>query len=151
MINVSWSDAKEYVSWLARKTSKTYRLLSEAEWEYAARAGTTTKYAFGDTISQQQAQFLAMQTVEVGTFAPNPWGLFDMHGNAWEWVEDNWHPNFQGAPNDGSVWQGGDTSLRVLRGGSWDCYPVNLRSANRGGSQPVDRDLYIGFRVARML
>lgn len=155
VIYVSWNDAKEYVAWLSRKTGKSYRLLSEAEWEYAARAGTTTRYAFGDTISKNQAQLSegssAEQTVEVGTFAPNAWGLHDMHGNVWEWVEDNWHPDYQGAPADGSVWRGGDLSRRVLRGGSWDYVPDYLRSALRGRSVPGFRIFSFGFRVARTL
>ena len=151
MINVSWNDAKEYVSWLARKTGQPYRLLTEAEWEYVARAGTTTKYAFGNTINRQQAQFLERKTAEVGGFPANAWGLHDMHGNVWEWCEDNWHPNYKGAPKDGSVWSGGDTSLRVLRGGSWVSDPGLLRSANRSGSDPDTRSNGVGFRVARTL
>ena len=151
VINVSWYDAKEYMGWLSRKTGKSYRLLSEAEWEYAARAGTTTRYSFGDAISKAQAQFRADKTVEVGSFPANRFGLHDMHGNVWEWVEDNWHPNYQGAPVDGSVWQSGDVSLRVLRGGSWAYDPQNLRSAIRYWDRPDYRRLNIGFRVARTL
>ncbi|MGH6816055.1 MAG: SUMF1/EgtB/PvdO family nonheme iron enzyme [Hyphomicrobiaceae bacterium] len=152
VIDVSWSHAKEYAAWLSAKTGKTYRLLSEAEWEYAARAGTTTKYAFGDTISTRQAQFSAEQTVEVGKFDPNAWGLYDMHGNVLEWCEDNWYPNYQGAPSDGSVWPGGDTSLRVVRGGSWNfVIPDFLRSANRLGYLSGFRFTLVGFRLARTL
>ena len=152
VINVSWDNAKEYVAWLSRKTGKSYRLLSEAEWEYAARAGTTTKYAFGDTISTSQAKYGEGGTVEVGSFPANRFGLYDLHGNVWEWVEDAWHPDYQGAPTDGSVWTGGDTSLRVLRGGSWDGYfPGYLRSANRIRYHPDKRDVSIGFRVSRTL
>lgn len=157
VINVSWHDAKEYVAWLSRKAGKEYRLLSEAEWEYAARAGTTTRYAFGDTISKSQAQFSegswgsAGKTAEVGSFPANMFGLHDMHGNVWEWVEDNWHPDYQGAPLDGVVWHGGDVSLRVLRGGSWNSKPDGLRSAVRYSNQPTNRVINYGFRVARTL
>ena len=151
VINVSWNDAKEYVTWLARKTGQPYRLLTEAEWEFAARAGTTTKYAFGDTLDKQQAQFSESKTAEVGGFPANAWGLHDMHGNVWEWCEDNWHPTYQGAPQDGSVWQGGDVSLRVLRGGSWYNVPQFLRSAYRFRSPPGIRNYDSGFRVARTL
>jgi formylglycine-generating enzyme required for sulfatase activity len=152
VIYVSWNDAKEYVAWLSRKTGKTYRLLSEAEWEYAARAGTTTRYAFGDTISESQAQFSAGKTVEVGSFPPNRFGLHDMHGNVWEWVEDSWHSDYNGAPLDGSMWTGGNMSLRVLRGGSWLYIdPGSLRSAIRSRYRPGIRDSVVGFRVARTL
>jgi formylglycine-generating enzyme required for sulfatase activity len=151
VINVSWHDAKGYTAWLSRKTGKTYRLLSEAEWEYAARAGTSSRYAFGDAISKSQAQYAARETVEVGSLPANKFGLHDLHGNVWEWVEDAWHPNYEGAPNDGSVWAGGDTSQRVLRGGSWYSSPVDLRSAGRVGYRPDNRDYGFGFRVARTL
>jgi formylglycine-generating enzyme required for sulfatase activity len=157
VINVSWLEAKEYVAWLSRKTGKAYRLLSEAEWEYAARAGTTTRYAFGDTIAKSQAQFSEGQsdsagsTVEVGSFPPNRFGIHDMHGNVWEWVEDNWHPDYQGAPFDGSVWQGGDTILRALRGGSWRFRPDDLRSGNRFSGPWSGRRIDVGFRIARTL
>ncbi|MGH6815312.1 MAG: formylglycine-generating enzyme family protein, partial [Hyphomicrobiaceae bacterium] len=158
VINVSWEeDAKSYATWLLNKTGKEYRLLSEAEWEYCCRAGTTTKYAFGDTISKSQAQFSegsygsAKSTAEVGKFAPNAWGLHDMHGNVWEWCEDNWHPNYQGAPDNGSVWSGGDTSLRVVRGGSWGSDPRFLRSACRDRFPSGLRFANVGFRVARTL
>jgi formylglycine-generating enzyme required for sulfatase activity len=157
VIVVSWDDTKEYAAWLSGKTGKDYRLLSEAEWEYAARAGTTTKYAFGDAITKRQAQFSegtwgsAKRTVEVGTFSPNDWGLHDMHGNVWEWCQDDWHANYQDAPQDGSIWSGSDMSLRVLRGGSWFDYPVSLRSASRNWAQPDYRYYMFGFRVARTL
>jgi len=152
VVNVSWHDAKEYADWLSRKTGKSYRLLSEAEWEYAARAGTTTRYAFGHAITQRQAQFKARWTALVGSFPANKFGLHDMHGNATEWVEDNWHPDYQGAPIDGSVWSGGDTSLRVLRGGDWrGIFPTFLRSASRFSLQPNVRDYCCGFRLSRTL
>lgn len=107
VIHVSWSDAQEYVAWLSKKSGKTYRLLSEAEWEYAARAGTTTRYAFGNSITTQEAQFSARKTAEVGSFKPNAFGLYDMHGNVMEWVEDCTHiASYDGAPADGAAWTG---------------------------------------------
>ena len=159
VINVSWNDAKEYVVWLSRKTAKNYRLLTEAEWEYAARAGTTTKYAFGDVITNGQAQFSegiwgsSGNTIEVGSFPPNAFGLHDMHGNVWEWCEDGWHENYQGAPQDGSAWQsqGGTKSGRVLRGGSWFSKLDGLRSADRSSVEGDVREDRIGFRIARTL
>jgi len=152
VINVSWHDAKGYAAWLSGKAGKNYRLLSEAEWEYAARAGTTTRYAFGDTISKGQARYSADKTVEVGSFPANKFGLHDLHGNVWEWCEDNWHPNYEGAPIDGSMWSGGDVSLRVLRGGSWHfSFPDNLPSAIRNRGQPDFRYVSIGFRLSRTL
>ena len=157
VINVSWNDAKEYVDWLSRKTGKPYRLLSEAEWEYAARAGSTGKYAFGETLDAKQAKFSAGkqgvgETVEVGSYPANAWGLHDMHGNVWEWVEDCYLPNYDGAPADGSPRLGPDCgSSRVLRGGSWDYNPEDLRSAVRYRLPPVYRVDEIGFRVAREL
>jgi formylglycine-generating enzyme required for sulfatase activity len=151
VIDVSWEDAQAYVSCLSQRTGKAYRLLSEAEWEYCCRAGTTTRYAFGDGITTSQAQFQARQTAEVGTFPPNDWGLHDMHGNVWEWCADNWHGDYKGAPQDGSVWPGGDVSLRVLRGGSWYIDPDILRSAIRVRYPPDNRYYGVGFRVARTL
>jgi formylglycine-generating enzyme required for sulfatase activity len=156
VIYVSWLDATEYVGWLSHKTGKHYRLLSEAEWEYAARAGTTSKYAFGDSINAQQAKFSAGkqgegQTVEVGSFPPNNWGLYDMHGNVWEWVEDCYEPNYIGAPTDGSPRIDPGCPSRVLRGGSWDYGPEDLRSALRYRLPPIYRVDEIGFRVAREL
>jgi formylglycine-generating enzyme required for sulfatase activity len=158
VIDVSWHDAKEYTAWLSRKTGRTYRLLSEAEWEYAARAGTTTRYAFGDTISSSQAKYGKVfgsdgGTVEVGSFPANRFGLHDMHGNVEEWVEDNWHPDYKGAPIDGSVWPGGDVSMRVLRGSSFAGDSDSLRSGRRRSESHEDwaRMLVFGFRVARTL
>jgi formylglycine-generating enzyme required for sulfatase activity len=157
VVDVSWHDAKEYAAWLSHKTSKTYGLLSEAEWEYAARAGTSTRFAFGNTITKSQAQYSegtfasAGGTMEVGSFPANRFGLHDMHGNAWEWVEDAWRPNYRGAPTDGSVWQGGDSSYRVLRGGSWFVDADLLRSAERTRNPPDTRYGLTGFRLARAL
>ncbi len=153
VINVSWSDAKVYVAWLSQETGKAYRLLSEAEWEYAARAGTRTRFSFGDDISEKDANFLGGlgKTWQVGAYPANPWKLHDMHGNVWEWVEDCWNESYDGAPSDGSAWTSGDCSTRVLRGGSWSNYPRLLRSAYRNWNSADNRDYDYGFRVARTL
>ena len=161
VINVSWNEAKEYVAWLSRKAGKTYRLLSEAEWEYAARAGTTTRYAWGNDIGKGNAncdgcgsQWDNKQTAPVGSFKPNAFGLYDMHGNVWQWVDDCYASDLNGAPTDGSSWKGAckdETSSRVLRGGSWFDNPNGLRSANRGNDLPDYRNSDIGFRLARTL
>jgi formylglycine-generating enzyme required for sulfatase activity len=135
--------------WLSQKTGRSYRLLSEAEWEYCCRAGTHTKYAFGDTTRNDQAQFAKGKTVEVGAFPANAWGLHDMHGNVWEWCDDHWHTDYNGAPQDGSAWQDGDASLRVLRGGSWHSRAGSLRSAHRIRMHPNNRTKGIGFRLSR--
>ena len=165
VVNVSWEDAKEYVEWLSEKTGKEYRLLTEAEWEYAARAGTTGPFHFGSTITPEQANYdgnytygsgprgrYRRRTVSVGTFPANGFGLHDVHGNVWEWVEDCLNVDYSGAPTDGSVWlSGGDCSRRVLRGGSWNLEPRNLRSSIRFWSTASRRNNYIGFRIARTL
>ena len=147
VINVSWQQANEYVRWLAAQTGKAYRLPSEAEWEYAARAGTETAYWWGDEIGTNRAncagsgsQWSGKQTAPVGAFPPNPWGLHDTAGNVWEWVQDPWHGNYAGAPTDGSVWaQGGKGEYRVLRGGSWVGLQDFARASSRGDSNPVFR------------
>jgi formylglycine-generating enzyme required for sulfatase activity len=157
VVNVSWNDAKEYVVWLSGKTGKSYRLLTEAEWEYAARAGSTGKYAFGETLDAKQAKFSTGkqgvgETAEVGSFPANAWGLHDMHGNVWEWVEDCYVPGYDGASADGSPRSGpGCGANRVLRGGSWDYKPEDLRSALRYRLPSYYRVDEIGFRVAREL
>jgi formylglycine-generating enzyme required for sulfatase activity len=165
IINVSWDDiTKQFLPWLSRKSGKPYRLLTEAEWEYAARAGTATPFSTGQTITTDQANFdgnytyggsskgqYRQKTVEVGSFKPNAFGLHDVHGNVWEWVEDCWHDNYQGAPTDGSAWTIGECSRRAVRGGSWGDYPGTLRSALRDGYTPADRGSYGGFRLARTL
>ena len=154
VINVSWEDAQQYVRWLSNKTGERYRLLSASEWEYVARAGTTTAYHFGGGISPSQANYDRsghVKTVPVGSYPGNGFGLHDVHGNVWEWVEDCWNDSYRGAPSDGSAWTSGDCSIRVLRGGSWDDYPEVLRSAGRGWSDVGIRRNYIGFRVARTL
>ena len=158
VVNVSWEDTQSYVSWLSRETGETYRLPTEAEWEYAARAGTTTKYSWGNEIGVNRAncdgcgsQWDNSRTAPVGSFAANPWGLYDMHGNVWERVQDCWNGNYAGAPVDGSAWLSGDCSERVVRGGSWYYYPWFLRAAYRYGSSPGFRNNLSGFRVARTL
>jgi formylglycine-generating enzyme required for sulfatase activity len=159
MINVSWGDAKQYAGWLLRLTGKEYRLLTEAEWEYAARAGTTARYSWGDDPGKGNAncdgcgsQWDRQHTAPVGSFKPNAFGLYDMHGNVWEWVEDSWHDNYNGAPTDGSAWhQGGDPSYRVIRGGSWRNDPQLVRAALRRKRISGVRFDTLGFRVARTL
>ena len=140
VINVSWYEAKAYAAWLSEQTNKRYRLPSESEWEYAARAGTETAYSWGDEIGVNLAnsrdsgsKWSKKQTSPVGSFAPNYFGLYDMHGNVWEWVEDCWHDNYEGVPSDGSAWTSDDDSdERVVRGGSWLYGPRYMRSAYRG-------------------
>ena len=154
VINVNWENAQAYVSWLSSETGAAYRLPSESEWEYAARAGTTTPFHTGTTISTDQANygFDHFETMPVRTFAPNAFGLYDMHGNVWEWVEDCWHGSYRGAPSDGKAWTvGGDCGDRVLRGGSWFYDPRFLRSAARLRNSTGYRDVIAGFRVARTL
>jgi formylglycine-generating enzyme required for sulfatase activity len=156
VINVSWQDAQAYVAWLSQETGRVYRLPSEAQWEYACRAATTTRYSFGDAITPDNANYgdsKLGRTSEVGAYRANRWGLHDMHGNVWEWVEDDWHENYQGAPTDGSAWKDAEAGDRlcVLRGGSWGGIPGVCRSAYRVGIDTVIRDSYFGFRVARTL
>ena len=162
---VSWDHVtKEYLPWLSLKTGKSYRLLTEAEWEYAARAATTTPFSTGPTITTGQANFNGNhtygsgakgvyrdKTVEVGSFRPNAFGLYDMHGNVWEWVEDCYKDSYDGAPTDGSAVTGRDCSLNILRGGAWNYYPQLLRSAYRYASAPGVRTENAGFRVARSM
>ena len=119
VISVNWNDAQAYVTWLSRKTGKSYRLLSESEWEYVARAGTTTRYHTGDTITSSQANFNVGRTVEVGSYPANAFGLHDVHGNVWEWTQDCWNGSYRGAPANGSAWESGICARRVVRGGSW--------------------------------
>ena len=165
VVCVSWNDAKAYVRWLSKQTGKRYRLLSEAEWEYAARGGTTGPFHFGATISTDQANYAGYhtygsgrkgvyrkKTAPVGSFPANVFGLHDVHGNVGEWVEDCLHKNYDGAPTDGSVWtSGGDCRLRVLRGGAWNFVPEGLRSAARYGVEAGTENDQLGFRVARTL
>jgi formylglycine-generating enzyme required for sulfatase activity len=155
--NISWYDAQEYARKLSAKTGKAYRLPSESEWEYAARAGNSGKWSFGDDESQlsDYAWFNANsgnKTQPVALKRPNAFGLYDMHGNVWEWVQDVYHENYQGAPADGSAWiSGGDQAGRVLRGGAWGDHPLFLRSAIRNYFAPDSRYYFTGLRIARSL
>ena len=175
VVSVSWDDAQAYVRWLSAKTGKRYRLPSESEWEYAARAGTRTSRPWGDSESGQclyangadaavkrrsrtwEAETVAScddgrtLTAPVGRYEANAWGLHDVLGNVWEWTRDCWNGSYAGAPRDGSAWNSGDCSRHVLRGGSWGSVPRLLRSANRHGSISGDRSHDTGFRVARTL
>ena len=165
VIDVSWEDAQAFVRWLSSETGQDYRLLTESEWEYAARAGTTGPFHFGSTISTDQANYYGRvvygsgrkgvfreKTVSVGSFPSNGYGLHDVHGNVWEWVEDCWHASYAGAPKDGGAWTtGGDCADRVLRGGSWIDDPGDLRAALRLWDESGFRIFTIGFRVARTL
>jgi formylglycine-generating enzyme required for sulfatase activity len=165
--NVSWSDATEFCQRLAKHTGRPYRLPSEAEWEYACRAGTTTPFHFGNTISPEVANYRWSEpygnskvtkekdfigTTSVGQFGlANAFGLYDMHGNVWEWCADHWHSNYEGAPTDGSAWIDetlSEKASHVLRGGSWIFYPGFCRSASRDVIIAGVRDLNFGFRVA---
>jgi formylglycine-generating enzyme required for sulfatase activity len=164
VVCVNWHDAEAYTKWLSEKTGKPYRLLSEAEWEYAARAGTQTPFWWGSSISPEQANYdcnytfgggpkgeWLQSTVPVSRYQPNPWGLYQVHGNVSEWCEDCWNERHSGAPADGSARTTGDCGLRVLRGGSWDYVPQSLRAARRDRNYSGLRINGIGFRVARTL
>jgi formylglycine-generating enzyme required for sulfatase activity len=164
VINVSWDDAKAYVVWLSSKIGKPYRLLTEAEREYITRAGTTTPFWWGSSISTSQANYngnytygggvkgeFRQRTLPVDSFPPNPWGLFQVHGNVWEWVEDCYRESYVGAPSDGSAWTSDVCASRVVRGGSWRNYPHVLRSAFRVGYTTGYRNYFLGFRVGRTL
>ena len=153
VIHVSWKDAQDYVRWLSEVTGKSYRLLSEAEWEYVARAGTTGPFHTGSTISRDHANYGGSGTLEVGSrLESNPFGLHDVHGNVWEWVEDCWHGNYLEAPQDGRAWtKGGDCGKRVFRGGSWENPQEFVSSSYRWGGDDRTRATSLGFRVARDL
>ena len=153
--NVSWSDAKQFVAWLADTTHKAYRLPSEAEWEYAARGGTQTKYWWGDQLQSDMANcknctniISPEQPLKVGSFKPNPFGLYDMGGGVDQWVEDCWHKNYQGAPSDGSAWAEGECTSHVIRSGSWKNDARYVRSSNRDSYDTNVRYPTHGFRVA---
>lgn len=160
--NISWNNAVAFCEKLTQQTSQIYRLPSEAEWEYACRAGTETPFHFGTTITTDLANYdgsftygsgpsgeYRQQTTEVGSFSPNAFGLYDMHGNVWEWCQDIWHSNYKGAPTDGSAWvESGDQDKRVLRGGSWNDDPEGCRSAYRDDDNPREFGTNIGFRIA---
>jgi formylglycine-generating enzyme required for sulfatase activity len=175
VVGVSWQDAQAYVEWLSRETGQAYRLPSEAEWEYACRAGTTTPYSFGETITTGRADYdgnytyaggpkgeYRQRTVPVGSFSANAWGLHEMHGNVWEWVEDVWHDGYNGykgaqvAPANGAAWisrlgKQGWRNRRVNRGRSWRDEAGNLRSAFRNRFVPGNHGDDLGFRLARTL
>ncbi len=172
VVKISWHDAQSYVQWLSKTTGKNYRLLTEAEWEYVARGGTTTRFFFGDEKRSickyanggDKNTLIAFVTrvcrdgskhpAAVGSYKPNPYGLYDIYGNVWEWVADEWHKNYSGAPEDGRAWGASaenKTAYRVLRGGSWSSDPFKMRSAARGARGPDFRSFRIGLRVARDL
>ena len=158
LINVTWDDAQRYVAWFSRMTGRHYRLLTEAEWEYAARAGTTTAFYWGDEAGNGNAncngcgsEWDNRQTSPVGSFKPNPFGLYDMAGNVWQWVEDCYHDSYEGAPIDGSEWVNRDCSRRVVRGGSWGGSAASSRSAFRLRFTADNRLDYFGFRIGRVL
>ena len=159
VVCVNWNDAQAYTAWLSRKTGHTYRLLSESEYEYAARAGTTTAYWWGDSVGTNMAncdgcgsKWDNQQTAPSGSFLANPFDLYDMNGNVWQWNADCWHDNYNGAPKEGSAWGNDHCGPRVLRGGSWFNSPRDTRTAYRhwNGSSD-DRSTCFGFRVARTL
>ena len=170
VINVSWDDVKnEYLPWLSKKTGKMYRLLTEAEWEYAARGGVESenplRYSWGDEVNHELANYGSdvccagraegtdqwVYTAPVGEFEANPYGLFDMHGNVWEWVEDCYKDSYEDAPPDGSAINPAACVSRVVRGASWNDIPASLRTANRDVGLPGFRDPSFGFRIARTL
>ena len=156
VINISWNDAQEYVAWLSRRTGENYRLPSEAEWEYFARAGTTTRYHFGNTISTRQANFgyAEQSAVSVGSYPANAFGLHDVHGNVAEFTEDCAHDDYTGAPSDGSAWfedQLGICRNRMVRGGSWGEFEWNIKSSDRYAMFFNDRYSEVGFRVVRTI
>jgi formylglycine-generating enzyme required for sulfatase activity len=161
VIQITWNEAKRYAAWLSRVTDQPYRLLTEAEWEYVARAGSRTKYSWGDDVGRNQAncdgcgsKWDNEKTAPVKSFSPNAFGLYDVHGNVWEWVEDCWHETYEGAPDDGSPWMeddGGDCIRAVVRGGSWYYDPQSARSASRFRFLRDNRKGGVGFRVARTL
>jgi len=167
VISVSWEDAVAYAAWLSKETREHYRLPTEAEWEYAARAGTTTPFWTGRCITTDQANYngnsvyagcganigvYRKQTVPVGSLPANPWGLHEVHGNVWEWVQDQYHTSYQGAPTDGSAWEAGGSSARVVRGGSWYDNSGDARAAYRYFNfAPDSRINSLGLRLARTL
>jgi formylglycine-generating enzyme required for sulfatase activity len=157
VINVTWEDAQAYVKWLSSKTGTTFRLPSEAEWEYAARAGTTTNYSWGNDVGRNNAvcrdcgSQWKKQTAPVGQFTANAFGLYDMHGNVYEWVEDCYHDSYGGAPSNGAAWTFGSCKHRVLRGGSWQSAEWNTRADFRLKYLPARRLYLNGLRVAQDL
>jgi formylglycine-generating enzyme required for sulfatase activity len=164
VINVKWDDVSAYMVWLSRKTGRSYRLLSETEREYAARAGTSTAFWWGPSITTAQANYhggysfaggakgeVRGRTVPADSFGANPWGLYNVHGNIWEWTEDCWNETNAGNPRNGRARKSGDCSSRVLRGGGWMNNPAHLRSAHRYYDSILNRNIDVGFRVGRSL
>jgi len=159
VINVSWNDIQRYIAWISRRTRKPYRLLSEAEWEFAARAGSTTAFSWGDNVGSGMANCKScgsrwdnVQTAPVGSFPPNSFGLYDMEGNVFEWVQDCYHKDYIGAPADGAAWEMPcPEGHRILRGGAWGEAPANLRVAHRDYETASVRGGGVGVRLARVL
>ena len=157
VINVSWDDAQSFISWLNARTGGGYRLPTESEWEYAVRSGSESKYSWGDEIGSNRANCAGCgsrwggdRTAPVGSFPANAWGLHDMYGNVWEWIEDCYNDSYMGALGDGSAWTRGQCSQRVIRGGSWDTNHAGyLRSSNRYKYTRSRRNYNLGFRLAR--
>ncbi|MBL6928597.1 MAG: formylglycine-generating enzyme family protein [Rhodospirillales bacterium] len=157
IMNISWAEANGYTEWLSKKTGHTYRLPSEAEWEYAARGGTTTAYSWGDAPGKDRANCrncgdeIPHRTFPVGSFEPNPFGLYDVHGNVWEWTADCWNATHKDAPGDGSTRLAGNCMMRVTRSGSWYYVNTNLRSAYRSKYPAKAFSYGIGMRILREL
>jgi len=149
VVGVSWDDAKAFCKKASEKTGKSIRLPSETEWEYACRAGTTNPFHFGETITSELVNYNNHQkTISVDSFSPNAWGLYQMHGNVWEWCEDVWHANYKGIPQDGSPWlKDGEQNIHSVRGGSWSRLANGCRSANRDRNDSVSGNYDLGFRV----
>ena len=143
---VSWNDAVEFCQKLLKQTGREYRLSSEAEWEYACRAGTTTPYYFGDILTKELANYAGSETTIVGKFPPNAFGLHDMCGNVLEWCQDDWHKSYEGAPNDGSVWISKGRDNKIMRGGSWVSFSTSCRSAYRTVNMHDFCIFFTGFR-----
>lgn len=155
--NVSWNDAQEFIKELNKNSNDEYRLPTEAEWEYAAKAGTTTRYSFGNDESELDKyawydENAGDKTHPVGKKEANPWGLYDMHGNVWEWVQDELHGNYKGAPTNGNAWEDGNDAIRMNRGGSWFNNARYCRSAIRHyGPGYRYRSRYLGFRLVKII
>lgn len=158
VMNVDWETAQQYTKWLTRKTGQTYRLPSEAEWEYAAKGGKTTEYPWGNDVGQNKANcrqcgtpWSGKGTAPVGAFEPNPFGLYDMNGNVWEWTLDCWNENHEGRPKDTAPRLEGDCALRAMRSGSWYYFSRLSRSVYRFKNRADVKSYNIGFRVVREL
>ena len=158
VMNITWFETQKYLEWLSKKTGHKYRLPTEAEWEFAARAGTTTEFWWGNQVGENLAncrdcksQWSKKGSAPVGSFKPNPFGLYDIHGNEWEWLQDCWNPSHIGAPTDGSARLNGNCQLRVIRSGSWYYFSKNMRSAWRFKNDARVKSYGIGMRVVRDL